>query len=65
MLYIVDRIENRMIVLENDDEQTFSVPQALIPEASEGDCIEISINAEETEKRRNNIRRLMEDLLQD
>ncbi len=65
MLYIVDRIEEGMIVLENDDEQTFSVPKALLPDAKEGDCVEITINNEETEKRRNNIRRLMEDLLQD
>lgn len=65
MLYIVDRIEEGMIVLENDEAQIFSVPVGLIPDADEGDCVEIFINKEETEKRRHNVRRKMDDLFQD
>lgn len=65
MLYIVDKIENGMIFLEDETEDLFAVPQELIPGAIEGDCIDISINKEETEKRRNNVRRLMEELFQD
>ena len=65
MIYVIDRIEENLLVLENDDEQTFSVPKELLPDAKEGDCVEITINHEETEKRRNNVRRLMEELFQD
>ncbi len=65
MLYIIDRIENGMIFLEDETEDLFAVPQELIPGACEGDCVEISINKEETEKRRDNVRRLMEELFQD
>ncbi len=65
MQYIVDRIEGDFLVLENEDEQFFSVPKGLIPGAKEGDCITISIDPEETKKRQENIRRLMEELFKD
>lgn len=65
MLYIVDKIESGMIFLEDETEDLFAVPCDLIPEAREGDCVEISINKVETEKRRDNVRRLMEELFQD
>jgi len=54
-----------MIFLEDETEDLFAVPCDLIPEAREGDCIEIKINKEETEKRRDNVRRLVEELFQD
>ena len=63
MLYVVDRIENDLLILEGDEDVFYSVPKSLLPEAKEGDCIEIYINKEETEKRRENVRRLMEELL--
>ena len=62
MIYIVDRIEDDVLILEGEDEVLYSIPKALLPEAKEGDCIDIHINKEETEKRRNNVRRLMEEL---
>ncbi len=65
MLYVVDRIENGLMFLENETEELFAVPCELIPGAREGDCVDININMEETEKRRDNVRRLMEELFQD
>ncbi len=62
MLYVVDRIEKDTLILEGDEDVFYSVPKSLLPEAKEGDCIEIHINKEETEKRRENVRRLMEEL---
>ena len=63
MLYVVDRIEEDILILEGDEDVFYSVPKSLLPEAKEGDCIEILINKEETEKRREQVRRLMEELL--
>lgn len=65
MMYVVDRIEENMLILESDDEQFYKIPQALLPDAKEGDCVELTINKEETEKRRANVRRLMEELFRD
>ncbi|MBQ9915295.1 MAG: DUF3006 domain-containing protein [Clostridia bacterium] len=65
MLYVVDRIEKDILILEGDEDVFYSVPRALLPEAKEGDCVEIHINKEETEKRREKVRRLMEELFQD
>lgn len=63
--YIVDRIEDNMMVLEAENGQMLSVPHALMPEAKEGDCICVTINKEETEKRRASVRALMDKLFED
>lgn len=65
MLFVVDRIEEGQLFLEDESEQLFAVPREMIPGAKEGDCIDISINRKETEKRRDNVRRLMEELFRD
>ena len=65
MIYVVDRIEQDILVLEDDDGKTFSVPKELVRQAKEGDCVEININREETKNRQERIRRLMEELLRD
>ena len=63
--YIVDRIENGRMVLENEEEQFFEIPQELLPEAKEGDCVSFYVNKEETEKRRDKMRALLDSLLSD
>lgn len=64
MLYVVDRIEKDVLILEGEEDVFYEVPKSLLPEAKEGDCVEIHINKEETEKRREKVRRLMEELFE-
>lgn len=53
MRAIIDRFEEDTAVLELGDGETVDVPRRILPkEAKEGDCIIISIDTEETEKRR-------------
>ncbi len=63
--YIVDRIENGFLVLESEEEKFYEIPKALLPEAKEGDCISVFINKEETEKRRESMRAIMDRLFED
>ncbi len=65
MQYIVDKIEGEWLILEGDEDEFFQVPKTLIPEAREGDCVEICINEGETKKRRENVRRLLEELFEE
>lgn len=64
--FIIDRFEEDWAVLEYDDE-TYNVPRALLPDnAKEGDVLRISleIDQEETEKRREAIRKLEDELFE-
>lgn len=65
MRYIVDRIENDSLILEKEEGIFLTVPRELIPEAGEGDCIEININKGETKDRQKRVGQLMEDLFVD
>ncbi|MGN1458513.1 MAG: DUF3006 domain-containing protein, partial [Acutalibacteraceae bacterium] len=42
-----------------------NLPKILIPDAHEGDVVDIIINTEETSKRSENIQNLMDDLFED
>lgn len=52
MKIIADRIEGEFIVAELPDKSIVNMPRCLAPDAKEGDVIDISIDEEETEKRR-------------
>lgn len=54
MKIIADRIEGEYIVAELSDKSTVNMPKCLVPGVKEGDVINISIDADETEKRRLN-----------
>ena len=43
MRVIVDRIEEGVVIVEADDENTYQIPAALCPDAHEGDAIEINV----------------------
>ena len=43
MKVIVDRIEEGVVIVEADEENTYQLPLALCPDAHEGDTIEISV----------------------
>lgn len=64
--FIIDRFEEDWAVLEYDDE-TYNFPRALLPDnAKEGDVLKISleIDQEETEKRKEAIRKLEDELFE-
>lgn len=65
MRYIVDRIEENLLVLEKEEGTFLTVPRDLIPEAQAGDCIDIIINKEETKDRQEHVGRLMNSLFVD
>lgn len=43
MRVIVDRIEEGVVIVEADDENTYQLPIALCPDVKEGDTIEINV----------------------
>lgn len=65
MTVIIDRFEGEYAVVEIDEELTVDVPRVLFPFAKEGDVIRIEIDNEETEKRKNRIDELMNNLFED
>ncbi|MBR5236377.1 MAG: DUF3006 domain-containing protein [Clostridia bacterium] len=62
--YIVDHIEGDKLIVETEDEQFYAIEKALLPEAKEGDCITLYINKEETEKRREKMREILNQLFE-
>lgn len=65
MQIIIDRFEGDYAVVEIDSGNFVNLPKILVPDAHEGDVVNISINREETEKRSENIKNLMNDLFED
>ena len=43
MRVIVDRIEENIVIVEADDENTYKLSSALCPDVREGDTIEINV----------------------
>lgn len=64
MQVVVDRIEGDYLVLELEDGNIIDVKKELIPNAKEGDIIDISIN-EEAKERCKEVEKLMDDLFVD
>ncbi len=65
-MFVIDRFEGNMAVIEYNG-RTFDLPRNLLPkEAKEGDVLKILINVdrEETEKRREKIENLMDELFE-
>ncbi len=63
MKVTIDRFEGGYALVELDDRTIVDMPIELIPAgAKEGDVLSIFIDEEETEKRRERIRKLMEEL---
>lgn len=69
MQCIIDRFEDDYAIVEYTDEQDAElfarIESVLLPGAKEGDVIEITINAKETEEREKRIRKLMDNLFKD
>jgi len=60
---IIDRFEGDYAVVELPDMTMVDMPRSLIPEgAKEGDVLVIGIDPDETDKRKERIKKLMDDL---
>ena len=68
MQIIIDRFEGEFAVVEyeNKDKKLcfVNIPKVIIPGATEGDVIDITINKNETKKREKNIKNLMDSLFE-
>ncbi len=63
MKVIIDRFEENYAVVELSDKKTVDLPVELVPEgAEEGDVLDITIDYEETKKRKEETSDLMEDM---
>ena len=68
MFFAIDRFEGGLAILEDDDERMHQVDRSLIPpEAKESDVLRLEndvyvVDAEETTRRREAVRRLQERL---
>lgn len=66
MKYIIDRFEGEFAVCELEDMSMVNVPKKALPqEAREGDSILVTIDSAETEDRKEDIKKLMDDLFMD
>lgn len=62
MQVIIDRFEGKFAVVELPDRTMANIPRILLPEAKEGDVINISIDVAATEVRKNKIKKLMDEV---
>lgn len=65
MKVIVDRFEGNYAVVEINPNKFVNMPKELIPNAKEGDIININIDYDETNKRREHIKGLVDSLFED
>lgn len=65
MKVIIDRFEGDYAVVEMDTDKFVNMPKELIPNAKEGDVIDINVDIKETNKRKKNISKLVNDLFED
>ena len=65
MKVIIDRFEGDYAVVELDIGHFVNMPKELVLDAREGDVVEITVNHQETEKRKEHIQDLMNDLFED
>lgn len=65
MKVIIDRFEGDMAIVEIEEGLFASISKVLVPEALEGDVINISIDKSETKNRKEKINNLMNDLFVD
>ena len=65
MKVIIDRFEGDYAVVEIDKEKFVNLPKELVPDAKEGDVIIIRVDHEETNKRKEHVKDLMNQLFED
>jgi hypothetical protein len=62
MKVIIDRFEGDDAILEMPDLRFVSAPRILFDQAKEGDVVSICVDLHDTEKRKKNIKKLMDQL---
>lgn len=63
MKLIIDRFEGDYAIVELENKKMISVPKEVLPDgANEGSVISVVIDEDETNRRKNNIKKLMDDL---
>lgn len=65
MKVIIDRFEGDYAVVEINKGKFVNLPKELIPDAKEGDVIVITIDQDETKKRKEHVKDLMNQLFED
>jgi hypothetical protein len=66
MKFTIDRFEGDFAVVELDDQTMENIPRRILPsQANEGDIISLEIDVTETQKRREYIKKLMDDVWAD
>lgn len=65
MRVIIDRLEEKFAVVETETGVMVDLPRILVPEAKEGDVVNITVDASATDKRKQAIDELMNDLFAD
>ena len=65
MKVIIDRLEENFAVVETETGVMVDLPRILVPEAKEGDVVNITVDASTTDKRKQAIDELMNDLFAD
>ena len=65
MQVIIDRFEGEYAVVELEEGEFVNLPKVLVPSASEGDVINITIDKELTNKRKEKVINLMNNLFED
>lgn len=65
MEVIVNRIEENFLVLELENSNVVDVPKELIPEAKEGDIVNITIDKEKTKRKKEEIEHLINSIFED
>jgi hypothetical protein len=62
MQVTIDRFEGSLAVVELPDGTMVNMQRILIPDAKEGDVINITIDTEASDERKSKVRKLMEEL---
>ena len=65
MKVIIDRFEGTYAIVEITKGVFEQIPNSLLPDAQEGDIINISIEKTETKKRKEEIKKLMNQVFED
>lgn len=65
MRVIIDRFEGEFAKVEIEEGNFCDIPRDLVPDAKEGDVIDIIINYEETEKLKHEVDNLIDELFVD
>lgn len=63
MSFVIDRFEREIAVVVSADGKIYNISKALLPEcAKEGDVINITVDKEETENRKQEVKNLLDSL---